>query len=324
MLSQQEVRGNHMGVDSIMSSLIERISHSVLEDKAFVLKGGIQHGRDDAEGSELPVPTVTDTLQAISATRISQAELLCKMRLARKMLTAVTIVDMQAREIRITAGLPWRDAYASTANVYAFSGLLVQTNVRAFLARRRMYEARCASLIRQNYRMHRARDRIKLQKIARCDTWLLRRKSVKGKGSTAEWNDRHNRVKQVMSNAIDLFDRLHSDAVEPTANGGADGARPSRATGMQGRGSGGESGDGWDEKPSSRGRNRSARVGFVDTGASEPDEQETSGGPEVSNEAGSGGEAGGLGSGERRNSIMYGNDESSDPSDYTEDDEFER
>ena len=158
----------------------------------------------------------------------------------------------------------------------------------------------------------------------------------------AEWNDRHNRVKQTMSNAIDLFHRLHSDAMEPTANGDAESSRPGGETGMQDRGGGGESegrGAGQDasrlqrldleieKTPSSRGRNRSSRVGFADypdAGAGDADEQEKGGGLEVGDEADRGGDAEALGGGDWRNSTMYRNDESSDPSDYTEDDEFEK
>ena len=205
-----------MGVDSVINRLVAHISHRLSEDSSFIRKrvmSNTRHQQDIAQGragSGSPIPSTTSALWAIAATRLSQAALLYEMHLARKMQTALTIVDTQAHQLRLTAGLSLENAYASTASVYAFAGLLLQTNVRTLLAKKRMYEARCAGLIRQNYRMHRARALMKSQRISRCDTWLMRRKSVKGKGSTAEWNDRHNHVKRTMAQAIELFHRLQS------------------------------------------------------------------------------------------------------------------
>ena len=202
-----------MGVDSVINRLVTHVSHRLSEDSSFIRKRAmstVRHEPDIAQGSGSLLPSTISALWAIAATRLSQAALLYEMHLARKMQTAVTVVDMQAHQLRLTAGLSLEDAYASTASVHAFARLLLQTNVRTLLAKKRMYAVRCAGLIRQNYRMHRARALMKLQRISRCDTWLMRRKSVKGKGSTAEWNDRHNHVKRTMAQAIELFHRLQS------------------------------------------------------------------------------------------------------------------
>ena len=173
----------------------------------------VQEGTDTSQTDEVEVLAASQpemsALAQMALIRIEQAKLLMHLDVRqklRKMMTAINIVDAQAKELRNIAGSSWIDAYAAIPRVNISASVTLQTNIRSLLAKRFMALVRTASLIRQNYRVHRARQLLKRQRTSNHKLWDLVRKNVKGKGSAAEWNDRHSRVRGTMSKAIERFD----------------------------------------------------------------------------------------------------------------------
>ena len=137
-LSQQETRGLHMGVEAIVSRMTNYAAHLVASE----------------HDGPAPVANAWDSWGGMAAARTQQAERIFHLRLARKMVTATTIVDLQAQQLRKTMGIPWKDAYQATASAQDIACLILQTNIRCLFAKNKMFIVKCANCIRLNYRLN--------------------------------------------------------------------------------------------------------------------------------------------------------------------------
>ena len=199
VLSQPELRGIHLGVETVLTRITQNIQIFLTSDESPEI---CEWRSQDC------IYSPKEALNEMAEARMNQAVMLFRLQIAPRMTTAITIVDLQARKIRQNAGYSWHCAYVATVQFTTSACMDIQTAVRSLFARRAMLKAVAASIIRQNYRCHRAKQILKERRREHPDTWQTRRRTVKGKGSVEEWNDRHKIVKTTMSRAIDLFKNL--------------------------------------------------------------------------------------------------------------------
>ena len=135
-LTQQEARGLHMGVETIIARMANYAVHVV----------STQHDRP------APCANSWNSWGGMAEVRMQQAERIFDLKLVNKKMTAMAIVDLQAEYLRKMFGISWKDAYQATASVQEAACVMLQSNLRCHFARNKRFIFKCANRIKLNYR----------------------------------------------------------------------------------------------------------------------------------------------------------------------------
>jgi hypothetical protein len=135
-LTQQEARGLHMGVETIVARMTNYAVNVV----------STQH--------DGPIPCLNswNSWGGMAEMRMQQAERIFDLKLVNKKITAMAIVDLQAHYLRKISGISWKDAYRATASAQEAACVMLQSNLRCHFAKNKRFIFKCANRIKLNYR----------------------------------------------------------------------------------------------------------------------------------------------------------------------------
>jgi hypothetical protein len=135
-LTQQEARGLHMGVETIVARMTNYAVNVV----------STQHD------GPVPCPNSWNSWGGMAEVRMQQAERIFDLKLVNKKMTAMAIVDLQAHYLRKISGISWKDAYLATASAQEAACVMLQSNLRCHFAKNKRFIFKCANSIKLNYR----------------------------------------------------------------------------------------------------------------------------------------------------------------------------